>query len=168
MMARYSMERKEAVLKKLLPPNNRAVTQVAQEEGISDQTLYNWLKVKRHEGAPVPGKNRSDNEWSADAKFAAVVETAGMTAEELSQYCREKGLYPAQIEQWRQACLNGPENSEKQSKQEKRQSMADRKKIKQLQAEIRRKDKALAEAAALLVLSKKLDALYGIDQDEDN
>ena len=168
MMARYSMERKEAVLKKLLPPNNRAVSSVAQEEGISAQTLYNWLKVKRHKGVPVPGKNKPDNEWSAESKFAAVLETASMSAEELNQYCREKGLYPAQIEQWREACLNGPAVSEKQSKQEKRQSMAERKKIKQLQAEIRRKDKALAEAAALLVLSKKLDALYGIDQDEDS
>lgn len=167
-MARYSMERKEAVLKKLLPPNNRTVTSVAAEEGISDQTLYNWLKLKRYEGAPVPGRNRAGNEWSAEAKFAAVVETAGMTAEEVSQYCREKGLFPAQIEQWREACLKGPSVTDKHSKEEKRQSMADRKKIKKLQAEIRRKDRALAEAAALLVLSKKLDALYGIDQDEDD
>jgi transposase-like protein len=167
-MARYSMERKEAVLKKLLPPNNRTVISVAAEEGISDQTLYNWLKHKRYEGAPVPGKNRPGNEWSAEAKFAVVVETAGMSAEEINQYCREKGLYPAQIETWRAACLTGPSVAEKHNKEEKRQSMADRKKIKKLQAEIRRKDRALAEAAALLVLSKKLDALYGIDQDEDD
>lgn len=167
-MTRYSLERREAVLKKLLPPNNRTVISVAAEEGISDQTLYNWLKLKRYEGVPVPGRNRPGNEWSAEAKLAAVVETASMSAEEISQYCREKGLYPAQIEQWRTACLTAPAGIEKHNKEEKRQGMADRKMIKKLQAEIRRKDRALAEAAALLVLSKKLDALYGIDQDGDD
>ena len=53
-MARYSEERKASVLKKLLPPNNRSVADVAREEGISEPTLYNWRKQAKEKGMPVP------------------------------------------------------------------------------------------------------------------
>ncbi len=45
---RYSAERKEAVLKKMLPPNNRSIREIAEEEGISEATLYNWRKAPRN------------------------------------------------------------------------------------------------------------------------
>ena len=71
----------------------------------------------------------------------------------------KKGLYPQQIHEWKQACITGANQAGEQSRQEKKQAQQDRKRIQRLESEIRRKDKALAETAALLVLSKKLDAL---------
>lgn len=162
-MPRYSEERKAAILKKLLPPHNRSVASVATEEGISNATLYSWLKQCREKGVPVPGYTQSDNEWSPDAKLAVVIETATLSETELGAYCREKGLYSEQIQQWKAACLEGAGQQEDQQRTAQKQRKEDRKTIKQLKAEVRRKDRALAETTSLLVLSKKLDALYGED-----
>lgn len=166
-MARYSVERKEAVLKKLLPPFSRPVPEVALEEGISEQTLYNWLKRLREEGKPVPQSGQQAEQWSPQTKFAVVVETAGLSEVELSQYCREKGLLPEQVREWKAACIAGNQTVAEQRKADREQTKADRKRIRELERELRRKDAALAEAAALLVLRKKLRALYGEEDGDD-
>lgn len=169
-MSGYSEERKAAVLKKLLPPKNRSVLSVAREEGISDVTLYSWLKVCRQRGTPVPGSRSTGDNWSPEAKLAVVVETASMSEAELSIYCREKGLYPEQVQRWREACLQGAGMEVERQKAAQKQHRDARKTIKKLKSEVRRKDKALAETTSLLVLSKKLEALYDEDPDsgEDN
>ena len=114
----------------------------------------------------VPGdKNNADN-WPAEAKFAAVLHAASLSEIELSEYCRSKGLYPEQISAWRQACITGQMSAKAQLKAERDQARADKKRITELERELRRKDKALAEAAALLVLSKKLAGLFPKDADE--
>jgi transposase len=159
-MPHYSEERQASVMRKLLPPNNRPVPGVAKEEGISEQTLYNWLKRAREQGVPVPGSGKQTEDWSPEAKFAAVVETVSMTESELSAYCRTKGLYPEQVKRWKEACIQGAQSSEVQRKEDKQESKRDKKRIKELERELNRKEKALAETAALLVLRKKLNAFW--------
>jgi len=97
-MPSYSEELKAAVLKKLLPPQNRSVVQVAAEEGISDVTLYSWSKHCRQQGVPVPSYRNHGDDGSPEAKLAVVIETASMSEAEpeLSAYCRQKGLYSEQ------------------------------------------------------------------------
>ena len=156
-MPRYSQERQSAVLKALLPPESRSVPEVAEAEGISSATLYNWLNQARERGTPVPGSRASHAEqWSGEAKFAVVVETLPMSETEKAAYCREKGLYPEQIERWRQACIGGAEGKSGESEPLRHA----RNEIKRLKRKVDRKDKALAESAALLVLSKKFQALW--------
>lgn len=168
-MPRYSEERKAAVLKKLLPPMNRTVVSVSAEEGISDVTLYSWLKQCRQKGMPVPGNRNTGEDWSPEAKLAVVIETAAMSEAELGAYCREKGLYPELVQRWKEACLQGAGMQTDQEKAAQKQQRESRKTIKNLKTEVRRKDRALAETTSLLVLSKKLEALYGEDPDnEDN
>jgi transposase-like protein len=167
-MPRYSQERKAAVLKKLLPPVNRTVASVSAEDGISDATLYSWLKVCRNKGMPVPGHRTTGDNWSPEAKLAVVIETATKSETELGTYCREKGLYPEQVGQWKEACLQGAGRQQERDKEVQRQQKESRKQIKQLKAEIRRKDRALAETTSLLVLSKKLEALYSEEQDNED
>ena len=166
-MPRYSEERKAAVLKKLLPPQNRSVVQVAAEEGISDVTLYSWLKQCRQQGVPVPGYRNAGDDGSPEFKLAVVIETASLSEAELSAYCRQKGLYPEQVQRWKEACLHGAGLQEGQGKAAQKQQRDARKTIKKLQAEVRRKDRVLAETTSLLVLSKKLEALYGEDPDSE-
>ena len=165
-MARYSPERKDSILKKLLPPHNLTVAEVAREEGMAVQTLYHWRDNARKEGRPVPGKTLTADDWSAEAKLAVIIETAPLSEAEISQYCREKGLYREQVQQWKLECLSGFQTSEVQTKTIKQQAKADKAEIKSLQRELRYKEKALAEAAALLVLRKKLNALWGDDSEE--
>ena len=166
-MPHYSQERKEAILKKLLPPYSRSVSDVAKEEGISESALYNWRKILRDSGAAMPTTHSSPEQWSAQTKLAIVAETFSMTENELSQYCREKGLYPEQIHQWRDECINGFSSTKAQTAQAKKQAQADKQEIKALKKELRHKEKALAETAALLVLRKKLRAFYGEDCEDD-
>ena len=163
----YSIERKEAILKKLLPPINQTVAEVARAEGLSVNTLYNWRDKARQSGLPVPGKTPTSNDWSADTKLAIVVETMALSESELSQYCREKGLYVDQIMSWKSQCLNGFALSQAQQKEAVKQAKIDQQQIKTLKKALRRKEKALAETAALLVLRKKLDAFWEQDN-EDN
>ena len=95
-MRRYSPERKEALLKKLLPPHNMSVAELARQEGISDVTLYAWRNQAKAGGAAVPGDQKLTDNWSAESKLAVVIETATLSEIELSEYCRSKGLYPQQ------------------------------------------------------------------------
>ena len=116
----------------------------------------------------MPGHQKQADQWSAEDKLAIVIETAGLSEAELSAYCREKWLFTEQVKQWRTDCLQGfgrTADSERQVKQERKKTT---KEIKKLKAEVRRKDKALAETSALLVLSKKLEALYGDEPDNED
>jgi len=159
-MPRYSEERKTAVLKKLLPPNNQSVATVAKEDGISEPTLYNWRTQARKKGLPVPGSGKHTEDWSPEAKFAVLVETASMTELSLSEYCRSKGLYPEQIQEWKTTFMEAAHLASSHQHQKQRETKQDKKRIKELERELNRKEKALAEAAALLVLRKKLNALW--------
>jgi putative transposase len=100
-VSRYSLEIKETVLEKLLPPYSLTVSEVASRESISVGSLYNCCSQARAEGKLVPGPNRTSDERSGDAKLAVVVETAVLSEAELSQYCLEKGLYPEQVKSWK-------------------------------------------------------------------
>ena len=129
-MPHYSEERKASVLKKLLPPHNRPVAEVAQEEGISDATLYNWRMQAKQQGVPVPGSGKKSDQWSAEARFAVVLETATMNASALSEYCREKGLYPDQVKEWKAACVQGQLSEVERRKQDRELARKDKKRIK--------------------------------------
>lgn len=164
-MVHYSDERKEAILSKLLPPYNLSVYELAREEGISKTTLYNWRKEANLKARPMPGQKPKSDSWSAEAKLATVIETAALSEAELSAYCRERGLYPDQVKRWKAESLQGFQRSAEQEQSLRKQAKTDRLEIKKLQRELRHKEKALAEAAALLVLRKKLHALW---DDKDN
>ncbi|WP_410402937.1 transposase [Halopseudomonas pelagia] len=78
-MPSYAPESKEALLRKLLPPHNLSVAELAQQEGMSEQTLYNWRKQAKAGGAAVPGDLKLTDNWSAEAKLAVVIETAPLS-----------------------------------------------------------------------------------------
>ncbi len=166
-MPSYSEERKQQILNKLLPPSNMTVAEVSRIEGIGLQTLYNWRDKAKQQGRPVPGSKPTSEHWSAEAKFATVLETASLNEAELSEYCRAKGLFVEQVKAWKADALRGFMSSREQELEAKRQRQADHKEIKQLKGELRRKEKALAETAALLVLRKKLNALWENDNEDD-
>lgn len=100
----YPRERKEAVLKKMLPPNNKTIPEISKEEWICEGTLYNWRKSARAAGRLMLDGDRTPSGWCSADKFAAVVETASMNEAEMSAYCRERGLYAEQVREWRAAC----------------------------------------------------------------
>ncbi len=90
-----------------------------------------------------------------------------MTEAEFSAYCRQKGLYPEQVEGWRQACMDANAQAAEQDKRSRQERKAEHKRMKKLERELQRKDKALAETAALLTLSKKAEAIWGRNDEDD-
>ena len=164
MQRRYSEEFKDSVVKRMMPPNPVSVSQLVKETGVSDVTLYKWRKDYRDRGIAVPGDSTNPAHWSAEDKLAVVIETAAMNEAQLSEYCRSKGLYAEQIEQWKTAALSGYQHSEQVEKEKTRSRQDDKKKIRKLESELRRKEKALAETAALLVLAKKCEAIWGEEE----
>ena len=163
----YSHELKEAILRRLLPPNNESITKVSREEGISEQTLRNWRDKVRADGKAAPGTDAVPDDWSTQDKFLTVVETAGMNETELAEYARKKRLYVEQIQAWKDACMNANGGVAQEAARLSRQLKESEKERKKLQKDLQRKNKALAEAAALLVLSKKADAIWGITRTND-
>jgi transposase-like protein len=163
---RYSSERKEAVLRKMMPPHNRPIPQLALEESISEATLYNWRKQARNKGLLLPDGDLNPEGWTDRDKFAAVIESAAFNGAEISEYCRKKGIYPEQLAQWRKACENANDWDRETSRHLKNEQKADRKRIHHLERDLRRKERALAETAALLVLRKKAEAIWGDTEDE--
>jgi transposase-like protein len=147
----------------------QSVARISEELGIHVVTLYNWRKAWRLQGEVVPASDKDPEGWGATDKFTVVLETAGLNATELSAYCRERGLYPEQVERWRQASQDANEKpvlTLKEQKELERLRAQDQKEIKRLKQELRRKEKALAEAAALLIASKKIQAFWGEDGDD--
>ncbi len=165
-MPRYSDELKEQVVGKMMAPNAQSVAQVHRETGISEPTLYAWRNRYRAEGQVVPADSSNPENWSGENKLAVVIETAALNEQELGEYCRRKGLYPEQIQRWREAAAAGNDDRQRLGASERRELQSDRKKVRRLEQELRRKDKALAEAAALLVLQKKARAIWGDDGDD--
>lgn len=163
---RYSPERKEAVLKKMTPPNNRTIKQLSKEEGISEATLYNWRQEARAKGILMPDADNGPEGWNARDKFAAVLESASLNEQETAEFCRRKGIYPHQLKQWRKACEVANDWDRQANIKLRAEQKSSRQRIKDLEKELNRKEKALAEAAALLVLQKKAQAIWGDPEDE--
>ena len=168
-MRRYSEADKADVRRRMSPPHRQSVKRISEELGIHVITLYKWRKAWRLQGEVVPASEKDPEGWSATDKFTVVLETAGLNATELSAYCRERGLFPEQVERWRQASQDAndkPVLTLKEQRELEKLRAQDQREIKRLKQELRRKEKALAEAAALLMAAKKIQAFWGEDADD--
>lgn len=160
-MAQYSQKFRLGMVRRMIGPDRMSATALAAETGVPQPTLSRWLRetgnvpdMKNDSEPPVAAPERTPQE-----KFRLLSEAQLLSGEELGAFLRREGLHEADLDAWRAAALKGltPEPKAKgrrpKSPQEKR--------IAQLERQMLRKDKALAEAAALLVLSKKVQALWG-------
>ena len=147
------------LVRRMSGPDAVSATELARETGVAQQTLSRWLCAASTVGSMSEPGDRRPQDWSAQEILDALAEAAGLSDEELGVFLRREGLHAADLKRWRQRMLAGfdaPVRSSGPSPQSKR--------IKELERELRRKEKALAEAAALLVLQKKVRAIW---EDED-
>ena len=108
-MRRYSEAVKADVRRHMNPPNRQSVAQISAELGIHVMTLYKWGTAWRLQGEVVPASEKEPEGWDSTDKFTVMLETPGLNATELSAYCRERGLFPEQVERWRQASQDANE-----------------------------------------------------------
>ena len=166
-MGKYTEEYKAGIVRRMMPPVSELVIELSRETGVTTNTLYTWRKQSRANGVVMPGKKKKAESWSSEEKFEVVVQTYTMNEAEISEYCRKRGLYPEQIASWRQTCKKANARAGELEKSQRNVAREEKKKVKDLTRELRRKEKALAEAAALLILKKKANALWGDHEDEE-
>lgn len=165
-MTQYSQEFKDNIIQQMLPPVSKSVRQHHNETGVSEQTLFKWKREAKASGMATPSGSGTSETWSSEDKFLIVLETVRMNQAELAEYCREKGLYVEQIASWKDACISANGNVAQESQQLRKDLNDTRKQMNQINRELKRKEAALAETAALLVLRKKAQAVWGEPEDE--
>jgi len=171
----YSEAFKRRMVQKLCEPNAPTASTLARQEGVSNTSLSRW----RHQADILWDMKKQDKsnelnketiptrpqDWSLEEKLQTVLDAAALSDKELGAYLRRKGLHEGTLEQWRSlasSALGKPPPKNKKSRAHKK---AD-KRVKKLERELKRKNAALAETAALLVLKKKAQAIWG-DEDDD-
>ena len=159
----YSRAIRSSVLKKVLPPDARSIIEVSRETGIDDQTIRNWIKKKKSGILSDGSQESSPRFMTPKEKYQLVLEAAGIDNEHLGLFLRERGLHSEHLTIWDQELR---EMIEKKNDKKDVELKALKKRNQELEKELQRKEKALAEAAALLLLKKKLDALME-DQKDD-
>ena len=156
-MARYGQRFKERAVARLLPPESGVLEVVAYEIGIGAGTLARWRYEIQAKAIPTRG-------WTADARLDALITTAAMDEVSKSAWCREHGVFGADLDAWR-AAATAALGMSKAGRASASSSVPNRQRIKELERDLLRKDRALAEAAALLVLSKKVGAIFNTGED---
>jgi transposase-like protein len=163
---------KQKLVQRMLMPHGMSANQLSQEVGISQPTLSRWLReattlspVTKRRKQPVPHhrptEQRRPEERSPDEKLRLVLEAGALSEAALGEFLRRHGLHEADLASWREAALLGLGGGQPSPSRG-----GEAKRVRELEKELRRKDKALAETAALLVLQKKVRAIWG-DADDD-
>jgi len=161
---KHSLELREAVVEKALM-GGMSQEAIAKEFGISRSSVQNWLRQYRLSGAKqVTEVEKRPQDWTAEERFSAVLETHGLSVEELGSWCRQHGLHTHQLEQWRRDAMAGSAGNGRREEQVELKRL--RQQNQQLKKDLRRKEKALAETSALLVLKKKADLIWGDGEDD--
>lgn len=157
------------MVQRLSGPEHLSACALSREVGVSQGTLSRWLRAASTlpaMGADSSKQGRdsqSPRHWTTEHKLRVLAEASQLSDAELGSFLRREGLHQAQLVEWRrllEAALESPKAPKRNA------PSSDAKKIRALELELRRKEKALAELAALLTLKKKLDAIWG-DGDDD-
>ncbi len=170
---KYPETFKEKMILRMSGPSAVSANTLSEEVGVSQTSLSQWLReaagvepvAKRTKGKTVKAKvGKRPQDWTAEKKLEAVVESASLSEEELGEYLRRKGLHESQLEQWRRRVTEASMEA-LSSKGSRKKASVEAKRVRELERELRRKEKALAETAALLVLKKKVAAIWGDEDD---
>jgi len=167
-MARFSQQFKvQSVDKALNRGADKTIKDVSLKLGVGFSTLQTWIRLAKNNLLEKPNntmsKEKSPRDWTSAQRLDAILECHGLSNEQASKYCREKGIYFHHIKKWKRDILSKNNGVVSDSNKEKNKLQKENKILKK---ELNRKEKALAETAALLVLSKKLQAMWPGDQEK--
>jgi transposase len=167
----YSAKFKAAMVRKMTGPDALSANALSREVGVCQSVLSRWLRragepvltapQARSQGALSVSKRPQD--WTPEEKLRVVLEAEALPEEALGAFLRKRGLYEAHLREWREQILAA---LAQRSPRKAAKSSPEQRQIRELEKELDRKDKALAEAAALLVLQKKARMLFGADEAE--
>ena len=159
---RYSNGFRQSILKRVLPPASQPLREVSKEIGISEQTIRNWMEKARNGRLDLADGEIAPGDRQASEKLKLVIESKGIEPERMGEWLRGQGLHSEHVALWEQELATIVADKDDALKHELQQT---KKKLKETERELVRKDKALAELAALLVLKKKAAAIWGDDEE---
>ena len=151
---KFSVGFKEAFVTKVMNRGDRSISEICKQEGVGLSSASRWL-LERDSGSGMKKENSTQG-WTPEAKLKAIFESSGLSEEELGLFLRREGLHSYQLEEWRAEILKALGTQKAKSVKDDRDQ-----KIRELEQDLRRKDKALAEASALLILQKKVNLIWG-------
>jgi len=161
MKTKYQSGFKEQALRKVFArSSDRTVESIASDLNMNVGTLRGWMKNASRDEKNPPPKSAHATDWTLAQRLLALHESHDLKEEALNAWCRERGLFAHDLTKWRSDFCASPAAASREESLELRQL---RQANQQLQRELNRKDKALAEAAALLVLQKKYRALWAVE-----
>lgn len=163
-MAQYTQKFRLGMVRRMIGPNRVSATALSDESGVAQPTLSRWLReagslpdMENEPESPAPPPPATER--TPQEKFRLLHDAHGLVGESLGAFLRREALHEADLEAWRAAALKALTPEPKAVS--RRPKSSDQKRIAELERQVQRKDRALSEAAALLVLSKKVQALWG-------
>lgn len=160
MYQRHSKEFKESIVQKIMMPGGPTIMQIAEKNGLHHSSVRNWIKIYANHSSMKKSK-----EWSPERKLMAVAQSLTMTENEIGEFLRLNGLHTNELEEWKQLFYSSlkpvgrpkldPELVELRAKE------------KELSRDLKRKDKALAEMSARVILLKKSHLLFGVNEEDE-
>ena len=156
---------KAKMIEKMLRPDGPSAYALAAEANVCQSNRSRWKRDAVTLGPRGDKKMNSGRgkRWNIDERLRLIHEASQLAGEELGAFLRREGVHASQLEQWRELLH---EAFGKQTPEAKRRALEDSERIRALERELNRKDKALAESAALLWLKKKTEEIWG-DEDGD-
>jgi transposase len=167
------------MIERMIGPGAISPDKLALEVGIGKSTLWKWRKQAleghkpRAQSEGLGVKKTSQQQWSGQEKVRVILTAAALCEEELGAFLRKEGVHEAQLQMWKQEMVDGLEQLDRSKRSQKQQASQDSRRIRELEGEIARKerelgrkDRALSEAAALLLLQKKVRQIWGDEGDD--
>ena len=167
----YTDSFKAKMVQRMSGPSPISAMSLSKEVGVSQSQLSRWLRTAHTLGPmkkerPSEPVAQSGSGRTAAEKLRIVMAAAALEPGELGAFLRREGVHEAELEQWRAAVLDAGQAALEGGGPKASARGTEGKRIKELERELRRKDKALAEAAALLVLQKKVREIWGDVEDD--
>jgi len=168
----YSEKFREKMVQKMMGPGSMTANALSKEVDVHQSTLCRWIREAKVGGMSKAkddlgrSRGRRRKRWTPEEKVRVVMEAGALRAEDLGAFLRREGLHEADLERLRdevrQAAMDGL-----RGKRQRKGLSPEQKRVRQLEKELRRKDMALAEAAALLVLRGKVRAFLSAEEEGD-
>lgn len=162
----YSTDVKESIMKMLYSPNAPSLRTISRDFGVPKSTIQIWMKQAGMMSSRQINSHDKDKYWSPQIKLEAVMKSMSLNEEDYGEYLRKNGLYSSLVTQWKEKVLESLVNSNTRKNEVVKTDVNKSSEFRNLQKELQRKDKALAEITSLLVLKKKADLLWA-DEEEN-
>jgi transposase-like protein len=160
MNTKYSADFKQSIVQKILMPGGPTIMQTSEKIGVHHASIRNWVKSYGNRSGM-----KKTNEWTPEKKLQAIAHTLSMSEKELGEFLRANGLHSSDLEQWKQDFYSSQQTVGRPKNDRELNQL--RAKEKELSKELRRKDRALAEMSARVILLKKSHAIFGEPEDDE-